>query len=393
MKVVISGYTYTRQNLFEVFQSYPEKNNLFFILPNNWTAKRGQVQFKPFKKAGFTIYHSPAYFSHSQYPFIGGLLKGWMPFFVFRLVLLRITKGADILFTTGEPNLLATLYNAFWAKLLGMKHVFHFWENIAYDEKDAGIKRALKKMIIRATLAMSDGAICGMRKAETILKSFNSDIVVGTFLHAGFNVERFRPGLGHEAVTRTYGLEGKNTFLFVGALSKRKGIHVALKALAEIKKIEPVRFLVVGSGEYEQELKRMVNELSLEEEVTFIPWVENEMLPALYNAADVFLYPSIPHEGWEEQFGYSIAEASLCGLPVISTNTGSISEVLIDGTTGTLVPPGDVTALQDAMLGFIRNTDRARAYGRAGREFVKSHFSNEVISNKIFNLFQDVLKH
>src|ERR1051326_8647347 len=117
MKIVISGYTYTRQNLFEVFGSYPEKDNLLFVLPNNWTAKNGSVKFRPFHKPGFQIYHSPAYFSHSEYPLLGGLMKGWMPLLPFYLAWFRITKGANILFTTGEPNLLSTLYNAFWAKL------------------------------------------------------------------------------------------------------------------------------------------------------------------------------------------------------------------------------------------------------------------------------------
>jgi len=391
MKIVISGYTYTRQNLFEVFESYPEKENLFFILPSNWTAKNGQVKFKPFKKTGFTIYHSPAYFSHSQYPFIGGLLKGWMPFFVFRLIWLRITQGVDILFTTGEPNLLATLYNAFWAKALGIKHVFHFWENIAYEDKDVGLKRVIKKLIIKATLALSDGAICGMKKAENILKSFNSDIVIGTFLHAGFNVERFRPDLNHEEVTNQYGLAGKKIFLFVGALGQRKGIHVALKALAEIKKKESIRLLIVGSGEYKPELERMVKDLSLEEEVIFIPWIENEKLPALYNAADVFIYPSIPFEGWEEQFGYSIAEASLSGLPVISTYTGSIDEVLVDGQTGIMVPPNDIQALTLAMSECIEYPEKAKQFGRRGREFIKDNFSNSIIANKMFQLFKNVI--
>ena len=193
MKIVITGYTYTRPNLFEVFEFYPEKENLFFILPNNWKAKGGQVTFKPFKKEGFSIYHSPAFFFHSHYPLLGGLFKGWMPFLVFRLIWLRVVKKAKILYTAGEPNLLATLYNAFWAKILGMKHIFLFWENIPYEQTDKGAKLFLKKLIIKANIALSDGAICGMKKAKDILLSFHPNFPVEVFLHAGFNVERFRP--------------------------------------------------------------------------------------------------------------------------------------------------------------------------------------------------------
>ncbi len=393
MNIVVTGYTYTRQNLFDVFESYPERERLFFILPSNWTAKNGRVVFKPFTRKGFQIYHSPAYFTHSQYPVIGGLLKGWMPFFVVRLAWIRFTKGADILFTAGEPNLLSTLYNACWAKLFGMKHVFHYWENIPYAEKDSGVKHRMKQLIIRATLALSDGAICGMHKAERILQSFGTSITSGAFLHAGFDTRRFRPDIPHADISRQYNLEGSKVFLFVGALGKRKGIHIALRALARIKQLFAIKLLIVGSGEYESELRALVQQLQLQAEVIFVPWItENDKLPALYNAADVFLYPSIPLDGWEEQFGYSIAEASLCEVPVISTHSGSIDEVLIDQKTGIMVPPNDEDALYEAMAALLRNPELARQLGKNGREYIASHFSNEVIGKKMFSLFHDVFR-
>ena len=173
MKVVITGYTFTRKNLFEVFDSYPEKDNLYFILPDNWKAKDGKVVFEPFKKEGFNIYHSTAFFFHSHYPFLGGLLKGWMPFFIFRLIWLRVFKRVNILYTAGEPNLLATLYNAFWAKILGMKHIFLFWENIPYEKKDKGIKLFLKKLIIERISCFPTGryAVCAKLKTYFCLSS------------------------------------------------------------------------------------------------------------------------------------------------------------------------------------------------------------------------------
>ena len=229
MKIVITGYTYTRENLFDVFESYSERERLFFILPGNWTAKGGRVKFPPFRRKGFHIWNSPAYFTHSHYPIIGGLLKGFMPFMPFRLIWLRITEGTDILFTAGEPNILSTLYNAIWAKLLGMKHVFHYWENIPYEKKDKGFKLRIKKLIIKTTLFFSDGAVCGMHKAEDILKTFNSDICIGTFLHAGLDENRFRPGFD-PVVRRELGWDNHIIFLFVGALGYRKGIHHALKS-------------------------------------------------------------------------------------------------------------------------------------------------------------------
>ncbi|MBP9822426.1 MAG: glycosyltransferase family 4 protein [Candidatus Pacebacteria bacterium] len=390
MRVLVTGYTYTRENLFEVFNSYPEKDKLAFILPSNWTAKNGTVKFKPFKKEGFEIYHSPAFFHHSNFPIIGGLFKGWMPFFVFRLLYLKFTKGIDVMFSTGEPNLLSTTYNALWSKLLGIKFVFNYWENIPYENKDKGSKLFIKKAIISMNVWLSDGAICGMHKAEDILRTFGGNLKIGTFLHAGFNPEKFKPGLDHKEFSQKYGLENKKVFLFVGALGYRKGIHLVLDIISKLKSAYPIKFLIVGSGEYKKELDKKVQELSLESDVVFIPWIENDRLPIIYNSADIFLYPSIPYQGWEEQFGYSIAEASLCGLPVISTNTGSIYEVLLDGKTGLMVAPDSIEQLRSAIVELVDNPEKSIMLGRSGREFVEKNFSNGVISKKMFRLFSEV---
>lgn len=390
MKILCTGYTYTRKNLFEVFDSYPEKENLYFILPSNWKEKKGKVVYEPIQKEGFNIYHSRAFFFHSHYPLVGGLFKGWMPFFVFRFIRLRFTKGVDILYTNGEANLLSTLYNAVWANLLGVKHMFNFWENIPYEQKDKGLKLVFKKLIIKANIALSDGALCGMSKAENILRGFKKDFIIGTFLHAGFNEDRFRPGL-EPKLRQELGLQDKFVLLFVGALGYRKGIHVALESLHALKtKYRNLYFVIVGSGEYEKELKEKVRSLDLNEMVKFIPWLPNEDLPNVFCSADVFVYPSIPYQGWEEQFGYSIAEASLCGLPVISTKTGGINEVIQEGRTGFMIKPNDSQELSQAIEKIIQNPELGRMFGQYGRDYIVENFSNRVIAHKLYELFKHI---
>ena len=229
-----------------------------------------------------------------------------------------------------------------------------------------------------------------MRKAKDILLSFKPKFPVEAFLHAGFNTERFKPNL-EPKFRNSFNLKDKFIFLFVGALSYRKGIHLVLEILAEIKgKYKNLYFIVIGSGEYENNLKLKVKNLKLEDMVNFIQWLPNEDLPQIYNSADVFLYPSISFGGWEEQFGYSIAEASLCGLPVVSTKSGSIYEVLINGETGIMVSPNDKNELKNAMEILITDSNFRARLGKRGREYIENNFSNQVIANKFFDLLTRV---
>jgi glycosyltransferase involved in cell wall biosynthesis len=271
-----------------------------------------------------------------------------------------------------------------------MKHVFHYWENIPYEAKDRGIKLWFKRTLVRLNVALSDGAICGMHKAEEILRPYAPKLHIETFLHAGLDENKFRSGLD-PVLRRRFGWDGKIIFLYVGALGYRKGIHHAIRALASLSKVsDDVAMLIVGSGEYLAELRRLTDDLDMAERIRFVPWMDNSQLPAVYNSADVVLYPSFSYRGWEEQFGYVIAEASLCERPVISTRSGSIDEVLVDGKTGIMVRPDDETALAEAMERLAKNPSLREEMGREGRLFIAEHFSNRIIAQRLYSFFHAI---
>ncbi len=131
----------------------------------------------------------------------------------------------------------------------------------------------------------------------------------------------------------------------------------------------------------------MIERSGLGNLIVRVPWLDREPLKELYNASDIFLYPSIPYAGWEEQFGYSLAEAASMELPVIATESGSISDIVLGGKTGILIKPDDIQALKGAMAKLADDKEERMAMGKAGRHFISENYSQKVVANKYYKFF------
>ena len=93
-----------------------------------------------------------------------------------------------------------------------------------------------------------------------------------------------------------------------------------------------------------------------------------------------------------EAFGISVIEAMAFGLPVVATTAGGLPEVVDDGVTGILVPPGDSQALSDALMRLLRDPDLRRRMGRAGQERVRSEFTVDQIVPKTLAVYESVVR-
>lgn len=369
-----------RERYFATFRHAPD---VWFLLPRRWPAKDGKVVFTPPDDPRIT--KTAAYFWHSHYPVIGGLLKGFMP--AFPLYLWEHRRQIDLVYSCSEPTLLTTLYQAFWSKFFGKKHVCFSWENIPYDKKFQGLSRVVHAFILRMNLLFSDGLICGNSAGMSIHRAYTHKPIMVIPMN-GVDSELFRPN----PEFRLHGeLAAKTVFTFVGAIGYRKGIHHILNALPHVlAKIPEAHVIIAGSGEYEQTIEQLIDTLDLREYITRFPWVDQHELIRLLSISDVFAYPSIPHGGWAEQFGYSMAEASLMELPVISTRSGSIADVVRDGETGLLVPPDDAHALANAMIRLGSDEHLRHQLGQAGRQYIMANFSHRIIAQRFSDFFRSI---
>lgn len=255
------------------------------------------------------------------------------------------------------------------------RHPFDVWfDRLAM----MGLKRADRLIAIsqhtRTTLL--EALSCPEEKIDVVLYGVD---------HAAF-----RPVPISAEFRSRYGLDGGSRYvLYVGAESPRKNLPRLLQAFAMLREMMPdVRLIKVGTPEYLpqfRQLQQLIDALALEQHVRFIDHPSEEDLVALYNVADVFVFPSL-YEG----FGLPPLEAMACGTPVVCSNAASLPEVV--GDAAITVDPYDVEALAGAMHRVLADADlqqdlRQRGLGRA------AGFTWERTARETVQVYREVVSH
>lgn len=175
----------------------------------------------------------------------------------------------------------------------------------------------------------------------------------------------------------------KNTvhFLFVGRLSKIKGVDILVNALSGIDK-KYWRLSILGDGPKEEFLKKLVDDNNLSQNIIFYGYQEE--VKNFYASHDVLIVPSS-----RESFGRVIIEAMQFAIPVIASNIDGPSEIIKDGEDGILFESGNVEALRNSIDFLIKNPQKRIQIGKNGREKQKL-FSEEVFMEKLLKVYDSL---
>jgi phosphatidylinositol alpha-1,6-mannosyltransferase len=171
----------------------------------------------------------------------------------------------------------------------------------------------------------------------------------------GVASRRFTAGAKRADLVTRYGLEGRFVFVSVCRLLEKKGVDHALRAFAALSHEAPPdapgdRFLVVGGGPFEPDLKALAERLGIAEQVVFAGQVADEDLVDMYRLGDVFVMPNreLPN-GDTEGFGLVFLEANACGLPVLAGCDGGSPDAVQDGQNGLVVNGKSVAEITAAL--------------------------------------------
>ncbi len=202
----------------------------------------------------------------------------------------------------------------------------------------------------------------------------------------GVDVTRFKPARSSENLRLKVGVNDNACVLFVGNLIPRKGVTFLIDAARYIlKENKKVVFLIVGDGPLKNYLVSYAKIQGVNENFVFLGNVPENMLPAVYNCADVFALPSI-----QEGQGITLLEAQASTKPVVAFHTGGIDEFVLNKKTGLLVKP-DSRELADAILNLLSDEQLRNKMGRYARKFVCENFSWDICAEKMFDVYCEAL--
>jgi glycosyltransferase involved in cell wall biosynthesis len=184
---------------------------------------------------------------------------------------------------------------------------------------------------------------------------------------------------------RKTSISDENTILFVGRLVERKGIKNLIKAFADIQNEIPHKLIIIGDGPERPELEDLVNRLNIGSRVHLTGWISADEKLLYYEKCSFFVLPAIyDKHGDTEGLGVVMIEAMSCAKPVIASNVGGITDVVIDGKNGLLVPPGDVNALADAIKKLAQDESMRIRMGQGAKKSIDERFNwNKIVDNLI----------
>ncbi len=181
---------------------------------------------------------------------------------------------------------------------------------------------------------------------------------------------------------RRLGLPTGLLLAFAGRLDPQKGLHTLVEALRLLAAgCQEARLLIMGDGPQRAELEQAVRGAGVSDRVLFRGLIA-DVAPYL-RACDIFVFPSVG-----EGMPNALLEAMASGLPCVASAIGGCMDVITDGQTGLLIPPGDAAALQSALEQLVQSPEMRKRLGAAAHDSVASRFGLERMVERYEALFR-----
>ncbi len=225
--------------------------------------------------------------------------------------------------------------------------------------------------------------------ANALLREDHSKLV---HLPPGVDLSRFTPAAKSVELQKKWGIEDAPVIVSIGRLVARKGSDQLIKAMPEVLKQFPKsKLLLVGTGNYQKRLERLVRNLKVEESVIFTGRVDHDLLPDYFRLGDIFAAPCRSRYGGLEVEGLGIVylEASACGVPVIAGKSGGAPDAVLDGKTGLLVNGRDHRDVGAALIKLLSDQPLRQKMGADGRVWMEQLWSWEGIGARFEEIITD----
>jgi glycosyltransferase involved in cell wall biosynthesis len=292
-------------------------------------------------------------------------------------------KGFDLYHIMDQPYCFS--FEAALAKRdYGGKLVVSQWENIPHHNEEKFMERHIKKTVKEQAdlfLVMS-----GLAERALLEEGVTPEKIKR--LYGGVDVDHFSPGKADEKLRKSLGIPASGFLvLYVGRISQSKGIFTLLQAAKELVSEDPdYHFLLVGRDEVDA--AGWAAENGLGHSVHLAGFVPYDQMPKYYRLGRVLVLPSLPDKRQQEQFGYALAEALACGVPVVGSDCGAVPEVV--GDPNRIFPAGSVEGLVK-ILKKLKRTHSTSMKTKA-RQRATELFSAEKLSKSLARIYWELLE-
>ena len=196
--------------------------------------------------------------------------------------------------------------------------------------------------------------------AETkLISTFGIDKTKIKMIPFGVDTELFKPQRDKIAVNYVTVLSNRNFFPIYNIETLVRAIPLA------IKHNEKLKFMLIGDGPEEADIRLLADELGVSYYITFIGHVANNKMPEYLNSTDIYVSTSL-----SDTTPVSVSEAMACGLPCIVTDVGGVKEIISDGTNGYLFEPGDYKSLAKKIVDLSLNLEKRKTVGKNARPVI-----------------------
>lgn len=273
------------------------------------------------------------------------------------------------------------------AKITRVPVIVHTIHGFAFHDQEKPPRRALFILLEKFAAPMADKLIV----ISNPLREWGLSLGIGKpeqyiTIYSGIELDKFRTNIDVIKKKAEFGIgPGDKVVGVVSKLWEGKGHKCILQAAGEVvKKVHNVKFLFVGEGYLKDELENLADELGLKDKVIFTGFRTD--IPEITACFDIALLVSL-----FEGLGRVLLEAMAMGKAVIASRVGGIIDVVDDGKTGILIPPGDKEALAQAMVRLLSDSDLAARMGKAGKEKIDARFSAKTMVKEIEKVYNELI--
>ena len=252
--------------------------------------------------------------------------------------------------------------------------VFNGCVNNSYE---ASIRRALASFIDKNNFKKID-------KFITPSNALKRKMLLANYILKKEKITTINNFLNQNELSIAPNYTNKSYFLYIGRLSKEKGVNYLLQAMSELPR--DIKLHIVGTGPEEENLKKYAEENKLHN-IEFLGFKTGADIQDEYQNCIATILPC----NWFEIFGMTNIESFANGKPVIASNIGGIPEIVEHNVNGLLFEPANVEQLRECILKYWNNPELVIEHGKNGYKKVLTHYTEDIYYEKLIKLYEETI--